>query len=76
MLHFNKNDIPPTVAEMMARNREEGMEEGIKEGIKKGGFDERKTLARSMITRGYSNEEITELLPLSLEEIENLRLMQ
>ena len=57
---------------MMARNREEGMEEGIK----KGGFDERKTIARSMITRGYSNEELQNFFHLALEEIENLRLMQ
>ncbi|WP_186671156.1 hypothetical protein [Sporosarcina sp. BP05] len=66
MLHFEKNNVPPTVAELMAMDRAEGIKEGITE--------ERRALARSMITKGYSNEEIMGLLPLSEEEIASLRL--
>jgi predicted transposase/invertase (TIGR01784 family) len=66
MLHFDKNNLPPTVGELMARDREEG--------IKKAVFEERRTLARNMIKQGRSNKEIAEIIPLSLEEIESLRL--
>ena len=56
----------------MAASKEEGKLEGIAEGIEKGRFEEKKKTAKKMKERGYSNNEIAELIGLSLEEISKL----
>jgi len=48
-------------------------DEGIKEGIKEGKEETFKKMAKYMIKKGESNEEIQKETQLSIEEIEKLR---
>ncbi|MFJ5789782.1 Rpn family recombination-promoting nuclease/putative transposase [Lysinibacillus sp. NPDC093197] len=52
---------------------EKGMQEGIQEGMQKGIQEGIKAIARKMIVKGNSNEEIMELTSLTFEEIQVLR---
>ncbi len=52
---------------------QEGMEKGIEKGMKKGMKQGIEGIARKMIRKGNSNEEIIELTNLSLEEVQSLR---
>ena len=61
MLHFNKNDIPPTVAEMMASQKAEGI------------IAERESFALALIAKGFDDVEIADLTKLSVVEVEELR---
>jgi len=61
MLHFEKNDVPPTVAELMASQKLEGIRE------------ERRSFALALIPKGFDDGEIAELAKLSVAEVEELR---
>ena len=50
----------------------EGREEGIKEGREEGSYNKTIEIAKKMKDNGYSIEEISKLLSLSISEIEKL----
>lgn len=56
---------------------EKGIEKGIEEGLEKGkqeGIEEGiKKVAKNMIEKGASNEDIAEFTELSIEEVERIR---
>ncbi len=49
---------------------EDGMEKGIQQGIQQGELKERKKLINNLRISGFSNEQIAELLSITLEEVE------
>ncbi|MCM1053620.1 MAG: hypothetical protein NC483_06585, partial [Ruminococcus sp.] len=49
-----------------------GKEEGIKEGRKEGEKNKSIEIATSMLRKAYTKEEISEIINLSLEEIEEI----
>lgn len=56
------------IEEGLEQGREKGIKEGIKEGIKK----EKKNIINKFLEKGMKIEEISELLEMTKEEIENL----
>lgn len=65
MLELYKEDLPPTLAGILELERQEGIDLGIKRGIKQ--------VAKNMLVKGISIEDIMDATSLSLEEIEALR---
>lgn len=65
MLELYKEDLPPTLAGILELERQEGLDLGIKRGIKQ--------VAKNMLVKGISIEDIMDATSLSLEEIEALR---
>ncbi|GHS95687.1 hypothetical protein AGMMS50276_12230 [Synergistales bacterium] len=57
----------------MEKGREEGMEKGREEGMEKGREDTLKSLVRSMLARSMSVESISDILGISVDKIEALR---
>lgn len=53
--------------------REEGREEGIKEGTEKGKKDEKIAIAKKLLKKGYSVEQIMEITDLSEDEIKEIQ---
>ena len=58
-----------TLAEIF---REEGFKEGFEKGFEKGRIEYKKEAAEKLFTKGFSLEEVVELVGLSLEEIEGI----
>ena len=50
----------------------EGIEKGLKEGVTKGKMEEKKEIARQMLTKGMDASIISEVTGLSLEEVKTL----
>ena len=69
MLETYKEDLPPTLAGILEMERQEGIDLGIDLGIERG----IKQVAKKMIAKGKSNEEIIDATDLTLEEVEALR---
>ena len=61
MLHFEKNNVPPTVAELMASQIAEGF------------LAERRSIALALIAKGFGDGEIADLTKLSVGEVVELR---
>jgi hypothetical protein len=57
MFHFDKNNLPPTVGELIARDI----------------LEERRSFALALIPKDFNDVEIAELTKLSVEEIAELR---
>jgi predicted transposase/invertase (TIGR01784 family) len=55
------------------KGRQEGKEEGIKEGIKEGEKNKAIEMAKKMLIKGISLEEISELTDLAIKDIEKLK---
>lgn len=55
------------------KGMQEGIEKGIEEGMQKGIQEGMRVIAKKMIAKGNSNEEIVELTNLTIEEIQELR---
>ena len=78
---YNEKNASPTVynsfAEQLDRGIEQGIEQGIEKGIEQGlekGIEQGiKNVAKKMIVKGKSDEEIMSFTDLSLEEINALR---
>ena len=51
---------------------QEGLEEGIQEGIQEGRLEERRQLIVRLQQRGFSQQEVMEMLELSLEQVTEL----
>ncbi len=51
---------------------DDGYKEGMEEGMEKGRMTERQTMARRLLARGFSPEEVAELSGLTTEEVERL----
>lgn len=59
--------------EGLKQGKEEGMKQGKQEGMKQGKQEKQKEIAKKMLDKGISIEEIIELTQLSKEEIEKLK---
>ena len=72
--HIEKNMISPQErAKMKDEYSFRLLEQEAKEkGIKKGKDEEKKNLAKKLLSKSYSVQEIAELTELSLEQINNL----
>lgn len=57
----------------MQEGIEKGIQKGIEEGIQKGIQEGMREIAKKMIAKGNSNEEIVELTNLTIEEIQVFR---
>ena len=51
---------------------EEGLEKGIEKGLEKGSFETLKTVSRSLISKGFSTDEIAEILELDVKLVREL----
>lgn len=49
---------------------EKGIQQGVQQGIQQGELKERKKLINNLRISGFSNEQIAELLSITLEEVE------
>ena len=58
--------------EGLEKGLEEGLEKGLEEGLEKGRQQERKTTARRLLERGFSQAEVAELTELSEDEVHKL----
>ena len=56
-----------------AEGREEGKAEGISEGISEGKIENKKEIAKNMLSKAMEVELISEITGLSIEEIKNLK---
>jgi predicted transposase/invertase (TIGR01784 family) len=48
---------------------EEGLEKGLQEGFEKGRLEEKFHLAQQLLTKGFSQQEVSEMIQLRVEEI-------
>ena len=59
-----------TIAEQLIK---EGMEKGIEKGIEKGRLEEKKNVAKKLLSVGLTIEQIVEATDLSIQEIMELK---
>ncbi|MEF3330434.1 MULTISPECIES: hypothetical protein [Oceanobacillus] len=55
------------------KGRQEGVEVGKEQGIKQGRVEAERNFATKLLERNYSDEEITQLTSLNMEEVKMLR---
>ena len=56
----------------MKEGLEKGLKEGMKEGMEKGRFEEKRTIAMSMLHMGITAEQISVATGLTIEDIKNM----
>ncbi|MGJ9458107.1 hypothetical protein [Oceanobacillus sp. CF4.6] len=80
-MRAEKEKLPPTIAELFAdakdeglvKGREEGREKGREEGRDEGREETKKMLAQELIREDFSDEHIAKLTKLGIEEVVRLR---
>ena len=71
---YDKEKVEKKILNTRLRGaKEEGLEEGKKEGLEEGKKEGKKDIARKMLKRNMSIEDIKELTGLTLEELEKLK---
>jgi len=77
MVQFEKNDLPPTFAELMAMEWKEGLEQGLEQGIGQGklaGEEKiKKDIAITMLHENFEIEQIAKLTKLTIIEVQQLK---
>ena len=68
-----KKEIHQAEEESFKRGIEEGREEGKKEGIEEGALNNRKETILKLLKKGYSQEEIADLLDIPLDEVKAIK---
>ena len=63
----------PTFGRLYRDWKAEGVEEGKREGRREGKKEAEKNFARKLLERNFSDEEITQLTELKIEEVKRLR---
>ncbi len=70
---FQERDLELEKKEIAEYNKEQGIEEGIEQGIvkgqKQGALQERKNLIAKLINKGFSDNEISNLLDISPKQL-------
>ena len=70
---FQERDLELEKKEIAEYNKEQGIEEGIEKGIvkgqKQGALQERKNLIAKLINKGFSDNEISNLLDISPKQL-------
>ncbi|MEK3936823.1 hypothetical protein MKY41_16060 [Sporosarcina sp. FSL W7-1349] len=69
MLQSDKWELSPTLEEALAMKQREGEEKGRLEGKIEGQLEERRNLAKAMLSEGFAAEQIIKLTKLSAEEV-------
>ncbi|MDY6323032.1 MAG: hypothetical protein SPL30_09025, partial [Succinivibrio sp.] len=69
-------DYSSVLRETERESHEEGREEGHEEGVEDGRKKERLRIARNMLAKGKSEEEIREMIGLTDEELAEARIKQ
>ncbi|MBR7063615.1 MAG: Rpn family recombination-promoting nuclease/putative transposase [Treponema sp.] len=69
---FGEYDYAMDIAVQREEAWEEGVEEGMQRGVAVGIAEERVDIARNMMTRGFSANDISDITGLSLEEVQAL----
>jgi len=71
---FTDTDLKKTrfYREVFQEGLEEGIEEGRQEGLQAGRLEERRQLIVRLRQRGFSQQEVMEMLELSLEQVTEL----
>ena len=71
---YDKEKVEKKILNTRLRGaKEEGLEEGKKEGLEEGKKEGKKDIARKMLKRNMSIEDIKELTGLTHEELEKLK---
>lgn len=68
MIHFNKEEVPPTFGELKRMEREEGREQGIEKGRK----EEKLAIAKKLLELSMPIEQIAEVTGLTLDQVQSL----
>ena len=66
---FQERDLELEKKEIAEYNKEQGIEEGIEKGQKQGALQERKNLIAKLINKGFSDNEISNLLDISPKQL-------
>ncbi|WP_106497288.1 hypothetical protein [Lentibacillus sp. Marseille-P4043] len=66
-------DLSPTLFEVYKEWKEEAIKEGREEGRKEGRKDSLIKIARKLVKKGFTNDEIAEITELGTGEIAELR---
>ena len=76
---FQERDLELEKKEIAEYNKEQGIEEGIEKGIvkgqKQGALQERKNLIAKLINKGFSDNEISNLLDISPKQLTKFKKM-
>jgi predicted transposase/invertase (TIGR01784 family) len=73
MMHLDRNNLPPTMAEWQEIFKQEGREEGKEEGIEQGREETQKQVAIELLKDGHPIELVAKYVKLPIEEIEKLQ---
>ncbi|MGJ9458106.1 hypothetical protein [Oceanobacillus sp. CF4.6] len=72
-MRAEKEKLPPTIAELFADAKDEGLVKGREEGRDEGRKETKKMLAQELIREDFSDEHIAKLIKLDLKEIIKIR---
>ncbi|WP_249869236.1 hypothetical protein, partial [Oceanobacillus saliphilus] len=72
-MRAEKEKLPPTIAELFAEAKDEGLVRGREQGREEGREEAKKMLAQELIRENFSDEHIAKLTKLKVEEVARLR---
>lgn len=77
MVQFEKNDLPPTIADLFKTERKEGIKQGIEQGREQGreqGIEQsNKNFALALLRENFEVDYLAKLTGLTVAEVEKLK---
>jgi flagellar biosynthesis/type III secretory pathway protein FliH len=71
--HGGQVNMADAITELRRMSKEEGIEQGLAQGLARGRAESARETARTMLEKGYSDEEIIDILKMDKEELDRLR---